>query len=119
RMRKHARKNDRVIAHAFEDENVPPLSLGDDDLVASVEIEIGDYGITQINAKYLIENQIHLIVRRGFENFQRPRKASKVVVARHELENSVAVDVGDGRVEVGDVAFFLSRPNDVIAKARR
>src|SRR5207253_2510475 len=44
RMRKHARKNDRVIAHAFEDENVPPLSLGDDDLVASVEIEIGDYG---------------------------------------------------------------------------
>src|SRR5213078_4100618 len=47
-IRKHARKNNRVVAHAFEDEEVPRNGLADDDLVASVEIEIGDYGITQI-----------------------------------------------------------------------
>ena len=70
-MRKHAGKNNRVVAHAFEHEDVPPLSLGDDDLVASVEIEIRDYGIAQIREPrtYVIENQIHLIVRRRFENF--------------------------------------------------
>src|SRR5439155_12206690 len=79
-IRKHARKNNRVVAHAFEDEEVPRNGLADDDLVASVEIEIGDYGITQINEaprNYVIENQIHLIVRSGFENFQRRRKAAE------------------------------------------
>src|SRR5205823_9961484 len=109
------------VAHAFEDEEVPRNGLADDDLFASVEIEIGDYGITQIKEvrpNYVIENQIHLIIRRGFENFQRRRKAAEVVVARHELENSVAVDVGDRRVKVDDVALLRSRPNRVIREAR-